>query len=428
MTNDYLDMVKQIKEQLDLQQKKFGNVQGLMRNFNEENLKIMHHKLEGNKATGIDKVTKKQYEDNLDENINNLVTNMKSRKYNPLPVRRVEIPKPNGKKRPLGIPSHEDKVVQAMAAVILNITLDKYFKDFSYGFRPGRDCHQAIEKVDEIIMFHKTNVIVEADIKGFFDHVDHELLIRMLKVIIKDKDFIWLIKKFLKAGYMQNNEFHESEEGTPQGGLISPILANLYLHVVLDNWFVNEVKPLCKGEANMVRYADDFVCMFQNEKDAKMFYEMLIKRFAQFKLEVEPTKTKIFTFGRYSKENNTFDFLGFTISNCKTRKGKYRIDFSTSSKKSKLKMKNIKEFAYGNIHLGYKELIKQLNLKLIGIYNYYGISGNYDWLKKLYKYVVDILRKCLSKRSQKGKLSWDKMHRIMEYCPLVKPKITYALW
>ena len=167
MTNDYLDMVKQIKEQLDLQQKKFGNVQGLMRNFNEENLKIMHHKLEGNKATGIDKVTKKQYEDNLDENINNLVTNMKSGRYNPLPVRRVEIPKPNGKKRPLGIPSHEDKVVQAMAAVILNITLDKYFKDFSYGFRPGRDCHQAIERVDEIIMFSQNKCNCRSGYKRF---------------------------------------------------------------------------------------------------------------------------------------------------------------------------------------------------------------------------------------------------------------------
>lgn len=273
-------------------------------------------------------------------------------------------------------------------------------------------------------MHGKTNVIVEVDIKGFFDHVDHNLLIRMLEVVIKDKGFIWIIKKFLKTGFMKGDVFYETEEGTPQGGLISPILANLYLHVVLDNWFDKEVKQLCKGEARIVKYADDFVCMFQNENDAKMFYEMLIKRFAQFKLEVEPSKTKIFTFGRNSKDNNTFDFLGFTISNDKTRNGYYREDYSTSQKKSKLKYKMLKEFVKENIILDYKELIKQLNKKLVGLYNYYGISGKYIWiynlynLYNLYNYVIRLLRKWLSRRSQRGKTSWNKMCRIVEFCPL----------
>ena len=311
MKNDYLDMKKQLDKELD----KFGNVQSLMRYFDENNLYKLHLKLDGNKATGVDKVTKREYCENASDNIINLVGRMKTGKYKPLPVRRVSIPKPNGKQRPLGIPSYEDKIIQSRIAQILNIIFERYFKDFSYGFRPNRDCHQAIKRIDEIIMHGKTNVIVEADIKGFFDHVDHDILIRMLEVVIKDKDFIWLIKKFLKAGYIQNDTFHETEIGTPQGGLISPILANLYLHVVLDNWFDNEIKQLCKGEAQIVRYADDFVCMFQYDSDARMFYQMLIERFAQFKLEIEETKTKIFTFGRNSKENNTFDFLGFTISN-----------------------------------------------------------------------------------------------------------------
>lgn len=399
-----------------------------MRYFDERNLFKLHLKIDGNKATGVDKITKEEYGANVFENINSLVERMKTGKYKPLPVRRVLIPNPIGKERPLGIPSYEDKIVQSRIAQILNIIFERYFKDFSYGFRPNRDCHQAIKRIDEIIMHNKTNVIVEADIKGFFDNVDHNLLIRMLEVVIKDKDFIWLIKKFLKAGYMKDDVFYETEEGTPQGGLISPILANLYLHVVLDNWFDNEVKQLCKGEAHIVRYADDFVCMFQNENDTKMFYEMLIKRFAQFKLEVEPNKTKIFTFGRNLEDNNTFDFLGFTISNGKTRNGYYRVYYSTSEKKLKLKYMMLKEFVKENIILDYKELIKQLNKKLIGLYNYYGISGNYTWLYNLYNYVKRLLRKWLSRRSQRGKVSWSKMRRIIEFCPLIKPRITYPLW
>ena len=339
------------------------------------------------------------------------------------------IPKTGNKElRPLGIPSYEDKLVQAKVAQILNVICERYFKDFSYGFRPNRDCHQAIKRIDEIIMRGNIKTIVEADIKGFFDHVDHDLLIRMLEVIIKDRDFIWLIKRFLKAGYMYQGKYNETDEGTPQGGLISPVLANLYLHVVLDNWFDNEVKTLCQGNAYIVRYADDFVCMFQNEKDAEMFYRMLIKRFDQFKLEVEPTKTKIFSFGRNSKENNTFDFLGFTITNGKTRQGYYRVDYNTSAKKSKLKFKGISDFIKQNIQLGYKELIKQLNRKLIGLYNYYGISGNFCWINKLYNFVKNILRKALGKRSQRGEISWSKLKNILEYNPLIKPEIKYRIW
>lgn len=418
------DMEKQINKQLD----KYSNVQGLMRYIDVHSLYKLHEKQNGSKATGIDKVDKAQYSINTKDKLEQLIEKMKEHKYRPLPVKRVEIPKPNGKTRPLGIPSYEDKLVQARMAEILNVIFERYFKDFSYGFRPNRSCHQAIDKIDKTIMKEKVNFIVEADIKGFFDNVDHEILLRMLKVVIKDRDFIELIRRFLKAGYMQNNEYYETEEGTPQGGVISPILANLYLHVVLDNWFDNEFKKLCKGTAELVRYADDFVGMFQYEEDAKMFYQMLVKRFAQFNLEVEPTKTKIFSFGRNSKENNTFDFLGFTISNGKSRNGYYKVDYVTSKKKSKLKYKAILDFIKINRTTKPKDLIKQLNKKLIGLYNYYGISGNFRWLNNLYNFVIKVLKKWLSRRSQRGEISWSKLSGITKYNPLVKPKINFQLW
>lgn len=360
--------------------------------------------------------------------LNDLVNSMKKKSYKPKAVRRVLIPKPNGKQRPLGIPSYEDKIVQAKMAEILNIIFERYFKDFSYGFRPNRDCHQAIDKIDKTIMYENVNWIVEADIKGFFDHVDHDILVRMLEIVIKDKDFIFLLKKFLKAGYMYNDEFHDTDEGTPQGGIISPILANLYLHVALDNWFDNELKQLCKGKAFMVRYADDFVCMFQYENDANMFYQMLVNRFAQFKLEIEPTKTKIIPFGRNTNEKQPFDFLGFTIMNGKTRNGYYKVDYCTSKKKSKLKFTTLLTYIKDNRMKKPRELIKQINKKLVGLYNYYGISGNYDWLLKLYNFVIKMIRKWLNRRSQKGKMTWDRYNNLKEHIPIAKPKISYHLW
>lgn len=424
MLKDYSDMKKQIDKQLD----RYNNVQSLMQYINVKSLHKIHRKQDGTKATGIDRVNKQEYDDDIVYNLEQLIENMKQHKYKPQAVRRVEIPKPNGKTRPLGIPTYEDKLVQAKMAEILNIIFERYFKDFSYGFRENRECHQAINAINKIIMHGKVNWIVEADIKGFFDHVNHDILIRMLETIIKDRDFINLTRKFLKAGYMKDNEFHETEEGTPQGGVISPILANLYLHVALDNWFDGEFKKLCKGEAYIVRYADDFVCMFQYESDAKMFYEMLINRFAQFSLEVEPSKTKIFPFGRYSKGKETFEFLGFTILNSKTRNGYYKVDYCTSKKKSKLKFKALTDFVKENRNLGPIELIKQLNKKLIGLYNYYGISGNFIWLVKIYNHTIKLLKKWLSRRSQRGNLSWKKIDRIMKFNPLVKPRITYSLY
>lgn len=407
---------------------KYRNVQGLMQYINEETLKAKHKELSGNKATGIDKVTKKEYEENLDNNIVNLVRNMKKFSYRPNAVRRVYIPKANGGKRPLGIPSYEDKLVQGVMADILTVIYEPIFLDCSYGFRPNRDCHQAIKKLDEVIMRGKTNYIVDADIKGFFNNVNHDWLIKFLEHEIKDKNFIRYIKRFLIAGIMEDGEYYENEVGTPQGGLISPILANVYLHYVLDLWFELYVKVKCKGRCHLIRYADDFVACFELEEEAKWFYQELIERLAKFNLEIETNKTKIFPFGRNSKTKDNFDFLGFNIYNATSRNNYYRVGYRTSKKKSKIKKQDIKNFIKENRNIKPKDLIKALNRKLLGYYNYYGISFNMDWLQEIYYHTVQLLKKWLSRRSQKGKLTWLKMHLILAFEPLEKPRITYSLW
>lgn len=406
---------------------KYKNVQSLMQYVNEYTLENKHKELSGNKATGIDKVTKQEYEMKLKENIFDLVKRMKSFIYRPNPTRRVYIPKDNGDKRPLGIPSYEDKIVQGVFADILNAIYETIFLDCSFGFRENRDCHQAIKRLDQVIMKGKTNFIVEADIKGFFNNLNHDWLIKFLEHEIRDKNFIRYIKRFLKAGIVEDLQYYESEQGTPQGGLISPILANVYLHYVLDLWFELYVKVKCKGKCYLIRYCDDFVACFEIEEEAKWFYNELIERLAKFDLEIETSKTRIFPFGRNSETKDKFDFLGFNIHNSKTRSGYYKVGYKTSEKKSKKKKQNIKEYIKLNRNVKAKDLIKGLNRKLIGYYNYYGISFN-DWINEIYYYALNQLKKWLSRRSQKGKINWMKMKLILEFEPLVKPRVTYSLW
>jgi len=407
---------------------KYHNVQSLMQYINKDTLMAKHKSLNGNKALGVDKISKDMYDIKAEENIEKLLTTMKSFSYRPNPSRRVYIPKSNGDKRPLGIPSYQDKIVEGVMADILNEIYEPIFLDCSYGFRPNRDCHQAIMKLDKVIMKEKINWIVEADIKGFFNNVNHEWLIKFLEHTIKDKNFIRYTKRFLKVGIIEENEYYETEKGTPQGGLISPILANVYLHYVLDLWFELFIKVKCEGKASLIRYADDFVACFENEEEAKWYYEELIVRLAKFGLEIETTKSRIFPFGRNSKTNDNFDFLGFNIYNAKTRQGYYRIGIRTSKKKSKQKKQDIKKFIKENRNNKPKDIIKRLNKILIGYYNYYGVSFNMPWLQAIYKYTILELKRWLSKRSQRSRITWQKINQIIKYSPLIKPRITFSLW
>lgn len=402
-------------------------IQNLIHLVNKETLKEQHRKQIKGKASGIDKITKEQYGKDLDDNLSNLVERMKKFSYKPLPVRRVYIPKLNGKLRPLGIPAYEDKLVQGVMADILNEIYECKFLDSSYGFRPKRSCHQAIREINQRIMINRVNYIVDADIKGFFDNVDHKWLMKFLENDIEDKTFLRYINRFLISGYMEDMKYHETDKGTPQGGLISPILANVYLHYVLDLWFEKAIKPNLKGEAYLVRYADDFIVMFEYENEAKLFYQSLIQRLAKFNLEIEQDKTRIIPFGRHKGTSDTFDFLGFMHYNGKNRKGGYIVGHKMSKKKKKAKQQAITKWVKENRHLNLLELIDKLNKKLVGTYAYYGINGMIKELYKLYYHTRYILYNAITRRSQR-KMKWAKMLLILNRIPIIRPKIYKDIW
>lgn len=402
---------------------KYGRVQSLMRYINKETLAKSYSRQPKSKATGVDGVTKEAYGENLNENLDDLLKRMKQFSYRPYPVRRAYIPKGNGKMRGLGIPSFEDKVVQGVFKEILEGIYEPKFLDFSFGFRPNRSCHDAIQRVNKHIMADKVNYVVDADIKGFFDNIDHEWMIRFLEHDIADKNFIRYIKRFLIGGVMEDGKKLSTELGTVQGGLISPVLANVYLHYVLDLWFEYVSKHEFSGEMYMVRYADDFVCLFQYEQEAKKFYQMLVERMKQFGLELAEDKSRIMPFGRYKGTKESFDFLGFTHYNGKSHWGKYCVLHRTSKKKLTQKRQSAKQWLREHMHESISETVEKLNKKLEGHYRYYGIYGNWIGLKKFYSYVKRELWRTKRRRDQSCWLTWEKFKKIMRIYPIIWPKV-----
>lgn len=398
-----------------------------MHYVNRETLMNQHEKQQNGKASGIDGITKEEYDENLESNINDLLTRMKKFTYKPQPVRKTYIPKSNGKLRGLGIPCYEDKLVQGAMAVVLNEIYENIFLKCSYGFRPKKNCHQAISQINWLLMTKKVNYILDADIKGFFDNIDHDIMTMFLEHEIEDKNFLRYIKRFLKSGILEDYKYYESDKGTPQGGLISPILANVYLHYVLDNWF-NVIKKEFKGEAYLVRYADDFVVMFQYEDEAREFYKMLVERMRKFKLELAEDKTRILPFGRFKGTTEEFNFLGFTFSNGKTINGKYRPNIKTNKKKLKQKFEVVKKWLHDNMHEPILEVGLSIRKKIIGHYAYYGINGNYSSLVKYYKYLKYTWYHTLRKRGQKNKIKYLDYLRIWNYLEIPTPKIYVNIW
>ena len=401
-----------------------------MKYINYESLLEQHKKQIKGKATGIDGVDKEEYEKELKENIEEIIKEMKAFQYKPKPAKRVYIPKPGSDKlRPLGIPAYRDKIVQGVFAEILNAIYENIFLDCSYGFRPGRSCHDAIKVLNRIIQNKRVNYILDADIKGFFDNVDHKWMIKFLEHTIQDKHFIRYIGRFLNSGIMEQGKKIKVDQGTPQGGLISPILANVYLHYVLDLWVEKDIKKRYKGQVYLIRYADDFVVCFEYEKEAYKFYEELKERLKKFNLSLAEEKTKIIKMGKSNNgSKDSFDFLGFTHHNGKTRKGFYKVVHKTSKKKLKAKKQNAKQWIKDNIQLKPIELIKRLNIKLLGHYRYYGITDNYNKLIEFKNYIIRTLYKELWRRGQKKRLSWKKYANILKHNPIIEPRIYVKLY
>jgi len=409
----------------------------LYHHINVELLLECHRELDGNKAVGIDKVTKDEYQENINENIRDLVDRLKKHSYKPQPAKRVYIDKEKGKKRPLGIASYEDKIVQLALKKILEPIYEADFLDISYGFRPGRSCHDALIVLNKCIERGKINYIVDADIKGFFDHVDHKILMEFISYRIADTNIKRLIMRFLKAGIMENREYVPSEEGTPQGSIVSPLLANIYLHYVLDIWFRDIVKVHCNGQSEIIRYADDFVCCFEYERDAKRFYKSLIGRLAKYNLEVAEEKTKIIPFGPNSVANSakmgmkkpgTFDFLGFNHRNGKSKAGRYRVKRKTSLKKFKAKVKDFKKWIRCMRHVDIKLIMIVVNAKLRGHYQYYGITDNYGMLNKYKHAVKRLLYKWLNRRSQRSSFNLEKFELFLKRYPLLNPRTYVSIY
>ena len=387
--------------------------------------------MEEGKAVGIDGITKEEYGKNLKENLKDLVSRIKRKAYRPKPARRVEIPKENGKMRQLSIYCYEDKLVQEALKRVIEAVFEPHFYDEMMGFRPNRNCHMAIKKLNVMIEKRYTNYILDADIKGFFDNIDHEWAVKFVESRIKDPNIIRLVRRMLKSGIMKDYQYEETESGSGQGSVCSPVIANIYMHYVLVWWFKEKVQPLLKGYAGLVVYADDFVMCFQNKKEAETVYELLKRRMGKFGMRLEENKTRLTEFGRFAEENckcrgtrsETFTFLGFTHYCSKSRSGKFRVKRKTSRKKFAKKCKEIGETIKKMRRSKLEVIIGKLNQILVGYYHYYGITDNIKSLTDFKYEVTKRLFYWLNRRSQRKSYTWEEFNNMLTDYPLAAPKI-----
>jgi len=410
---------------------RFDNVMHLI---NEANLTDCYFMLKTGRATGIDGIDLEEYEKNLGKSLKELTEKMKKFSYHPQPVRRVYIPKANGKLRPLGIPCTEDKIVQMGMKRILEAVYETDFLDCSYGFRPDRNCHQALDKLDKIIMTNPVNYIIDADIKGFFDNVNHDWLRKFVEHRISDKSFNRYIVRFLRAGIMEEGKLKETDKGTPQGGILSPILANIYLHYVLDLWVCKVVRKHCKGYVEMVRYADDFVICVENKEEANKILNVLKKRLNKFGLELAEDKTRIIEFGKNADKGDgqkpeTFNFLGFTHFCDKGRKGYFKVGRKTDKNKFNAKLIEMNSWlrTIRNM-IKLSDIWKVFCAKLRGHFQYYGVSGNYKGIYRFYKQSMRMLWKWLNRRSQKKSFNLKDFWIFINRLNAPKPKICHNFY
>lgn len=407
--------------------------------LNPEYLNECYLELKKNKAPGIDGKKIESYtKEEINQEIIETVAKMKAKKYKPKPARRVWIEKLNGKLRPLGIPTIIDKVFQQGIKKILEAIYEPHFLDFSFGFRPGRSCHQALKAVYTMVMTKPINWVIDIDIKGFFDNVDHHWMMEFLEHRIADPNFNSLISKFLKAGVMEAGKYSKTDKGTPQGGILSPVLANIYLHYVLDLWFDKKLSKEVKGYAELIRYADDFIVGVQTEAEAIQILTAIKERLKKFNLEVSAEKTRIVEFGRHAKENtkkrgsikpDTFNFLGLTHYCSESRRGKFLMKVKTNKQRMSNKLKEMNQWLKANRNrVKIKALWKTISSKLTGHYNYYGVSSNSRSVQNFYYQTVKLTFKWINRRSQKKSYNWDKFSEYLKQHPLSKPSLAYNMY
>ena len=382
-------------------------------------------------APGVDGVSAEQYAEHLEANLQSLLDRAKSGRYRAPPVRRVHIPKGDGTEtRPIGIPTFEDKVLQRAVAMVIGEVYEQEFHDFSFGFRPGRSAHQALQALRTAAWRMKGGWLVEVDIKQFFDTVDHAHLRTILGQRIGDGVLLRLIGKWLNAGILEGLVLSRPDDGTPQGGVISPLLANIYLHEVLDDWFVRDVRPKLAGEAAMVRYADDVAVLFARKRDAERFLEALPKRFGKYGLTLHPAKTRLVSFQRPDRVDpdgegpGTFDLLGFTHVWAVSRKGFWVVKQRTAQDRFSRALRRLREWCRWHRHDPLDAQHRSLTQKLEGHYAYYGITSNGDGIKNFFCQAERAWHAALARRSQRG-FTWEKMRRLLERLPLPPPRIVH---
>jgi group II intron reverse transcriptase/maturase len=376
-------------------------------------------------ASGVDQVSAQEYEQHLDANIHGLVERLKQKRYRAKLVRRHYIPKGDGTQRPLGIPAVEDKLLQRAVARLLEAIYEQDFLRCSYGYRPHVGALEAVDTLTIKLPFGRYAWVVEADIKKFFDTIDHDWMVRMLAERIDDGALLRLIRKWLKAGVLDTDgTVLHPVTGPPQGGTVSPVLANVFLHYVLDLWFEKVVKQHCRGEACLLRYADDFVCAFEDQADAERFYSVLGQRLEKFGLELSGAKTRIIPFSRHRQARKTsFEFLGFEFRWGKDRKGRDHLKRRTARKKLRASLKRFAVWCKGNRHHRLPVLFQRLNAKLRGYYNYYGVHGNAASLKEFFNKAIRMLLKWLNRRSQRHSYTWQGYTAVLERCKVARPRI-----
>ena len=391
--------------------------------YNIDHLKAAYYQLKRKAAAGVDGETWQHYGQELEVNLEDLSKRLGRGAYRATPVRRVYIPKADGRLRGLGVPALEDKIVESVTAQILSVIWEEEFLGFSYGFRPGRSPHDALDALAVGIERKRVRWVLEIDIRAYFDTISHEWMMKFIEHRIGDRRILDLIEKWLKAGVLENGSWTQSEEGTPQGNLISPVLANIYLHYVFDQWAQQWRKRNARGDMIIVRFADDAVVGFEHRAEAERFKEELAERLKEFNLELQGEKTRLIEFGRYAAEDRarrgegkpgTFNFLGFTHMCGRTRKGQFCVLRQTMKKRMQAKLINLRIEMKRRMHQPVPEQSQWLRSVVMGHYQYYGVPRNLPAMKAFRKEVVRLWKRSLERRSQRGSITWERMNRLTQ--------------